>query len=1179
MRRPETLISRMQKATGWQTLGLTPMGSSPILPMPLRGRARTAASPRPPRPTSPLSTKPKPPFLLSANSGDLASAHVNDLPDGTYRFAPFARNAASLDARAGGTANGTPVQIYASNDTDAQVWKVTHDADGYVIITNLKSGLVLDLPAASTSNGTKLQLWTSNNTLAQRWIAVAQSDGSIVLLSAADPTKALDLPAASTADNTPVQLYTANNTKAQRWTFEKAQSKRERIDALALAHKDDVTVDLSYYLAPKTNPFRLLSATSSKLVDPSGGRDCCWIVNAGDSGPGYVYLTSSANAGVLTVKSSAAGNAVATEVTPMKEAGNFAQEWILAKQGDGSVKIISALDDSFVLDLPAASTSLGTGAQIYEDNGTGAQRWNFMESSELYAPVDDLAAKNKGTLEDGTYSFVSALPGNKVVDLKDGSRANGANVQMWASNGSDAQRWEVSSSDDGYLTITNVASGKPLDVSAGKALPGANVQQYEANGSRAQQWIAVAEKNGVQLVSALWPNLSLDISAASTQNGANVQIWESNGSAAQTFKAVKAAKVEPCEDTIPANSWFALHPGNASDKAVDISAAQIADGANAQIWQSNGSFAQLFTFRYVDGYYQIINANSGKALDVQGGSMLPGTNVQQWAPDAKNPNQLFAAVEGKPLADGIPTYVFTNKGTGLALDVVAAGTANGTNLDAYTPNQTKAQSFALEERSNLIKEGIYTIGSSLNVSSLLDVASASVNDGANVQIWSSNGTFSQRWRITLVEGRENTYTIESLASSKRLAVNTSGNVVQSKAVSDATQWWIPSVDANGIEFENVKTGRVLDVAAAGTANGTNVQTYAANGTAAQRFRLVQSDASVPNGTYMVRVASSPFQALDVAGGSVGNGANVQAWATNSSAAQAWKFTREADGTYSIVNAGSGKMLDVKDAVAASGANVQQWEGNGSAAQRWRITYAEGGFRIASALDDNLVLDIWGGNAFNGANVQIYKDNGTAAQRFLLSTTNYIPSIVNSARWIGASYFTPGRQGNDWQAIVIHISECPTLGAIDNTFTDGGRRASAHYGVGGTQIHQYVNLGDTAWAVGNWNWNLRTVSIEHVGTTNNAPSYTTLDTSAQLMAGLARMKGWPSLVLGQNVGIHKWYSSTDCPGPLDYTWLIKRANEYLGSNTDGSYVDGAAVPRGRSVAGVSALWADLSGEAA
>lgn len=62
--------------------------------------------------------------------------------------------------------------------------------------------------------------------------------------------------------------------------------------------------------------------------------------------------------------------------------------------------------------------------------------------------------------------------------------------------------------------------------------------------------------------------------------------------------------------------------------------------------------------------------------------------------------------------------------------------------------------------------------------------------------------------------------------------------------------------------------------------------------------------------------------------------------------------------------------------------------------------------------------------------------------------------------------------------MIHISECTSHSKIDNTFW-GTREASAHLGVEPGQIHQYIGLNDTAWAVGDWEWNKRSVSIEHV----------------------------------------------------------------------------------------------------
>lgn len=72
-----------------------------------------------------------------------------------------------------------------------------------------------------------------------------------------------------------------------------------------------------------------------------------------------------------------------------------------------------------------------------------------------------------------------------------------------------------------------------------------------------------------------------------------------------------------------------------------------------------------------------------------------------------------------------------------------------------------------------------------------------------------------------------------------------------------------------------------------------------------------------------------------------------------------------------------------------------------------------------------------------------------------------------------------------------------------------------------------------------------MSIGHVGTTANPPSYANLNTGTQLLAALARFKGWRHLTMGDNVGIHKWYSSTSRPAGTDVNWFVAKANQHNG----------------------------------
>jgi len=101
------------------------------------------------------------------------------------------------------------------------------------------------------------------------------------------------------------------------------------------------------------------------------------------------------------------------------------------------------------------------------------------------------------------------------------------------------------------------------------------------------------------------------------------------------------------------------------------------------------------------------------------------------------------------------------------------------------------------------------------------------------------------------------------------------------------------------------------------------------------------------------------------------------------------------------------------------------------------------------------------------------------------------------KWVGSPNYgyprgTEGRGGHQVIAIVNHIMQ-GTLAGTDAWFNNPAAKASAHFGIGrdGT-IHQYVKLGNAAWANGavrspSWpllkkgvNPNLYTVSIEHEG---------------------------------------------------------------------------------------------------
>jgi predicted alpha-1,2-mannosidase len=114
-----------------------------------------------------------------------------------------------VDVKNSSAADGTPVQLYTCNGTNAQKWTVTGDG------TLTAFGKCLDVTTSGTANGTKVQLYRCNGTGAQQWTY----DATAKSLTNPESGKCLDDPDSTTTDGTQLQIYTCNGTAAQQWTL------------------------------------------------------------------------------------------------------------------------------------------------------------------------------------------------------------------------------------------------------------------------------------------------------------------------------------------------------------------------------------------------------------------------------------------------------------------------------------------------------------------------------------------------------------------------------------------------------------------------------------------------------------------------------------------------------------------------------------------------------------------------------------------------------------------------------------------------------------------------------------------------------------------------------------------------------------------------------------------------
>ncbi len=141
-------------------------------------------------------------------------------------------------------------------------------------------------------------------------------------------------------------------------------------------------------------------------------------------------------------------------------------------------------------------------------------------------------------------------------------------------------------------------------------------------------------------------------------------------------------------------------------------------------------------------YYQVVNYNSGKCLDVTGRSTANGAVIQQWTclsgPTAANQGWFFipAARSGY--------YTVVNLNSNKCLDVTGRSTANGVHIQQWTCNGGTNQEWYPKVVGTYPAGDIYNFVN-LNSGKCLDVTGASTANGAIVEQWPCNGGSNQKW--------------------------------------------------------------------------------------------------------------------------------------------------------------------------------------------------------------------------------------------------------------------------------------------------------------------------------------------------------------------------------------------------------------------------------------------------
>ena len=441
--------------------------------------------------------------------------YVKTVEDGTYVIASHQNGFKVLDVSGGSAQSEANIQLYDANGTNAQKfdvkWVASDDEDGgYYLIVNKGSGKVVDICGGADADGTNIWQYDKNDTEAQKWEILPAGNGAYYILAKKNG-KVIDVQYGSMQNGTNIWLYSQNGTKAQKFNFLKSAenvSVKDGVYTIVSKLDDQKVLDIS--------GGSMDSGANLQLYENNGTDAQKFIITK----TGDTYRITSLNSG-MTLDIAGGSIQSGTNVRQYFNNDTAAQRWFLRNTGDGTCYFVAGNNSANVLDVSGGRTVNGTNLWVYAANGSNAQK--FYLKAVAYNPIT------------GEFVFQNANNRSAVLDIKDGSRKMQANLELYSSNDTCAQKFTIVNLGDGFVKIRNEKSRHMIDAAGGGTANGTNVQQYRDNGTMAQRWIVHQNADGSYTFINANSSLVLDAAGGNTGNGTNIQLYSFNNSNAQKF--------------------------------------------------------------------------------------------------------------------------------------------------------------------------------------------------------------------------------------------------------------------------------------------------------------------------------------------------------------------------------------------------------------------------------------------------------------------------------------------------------------------------------------------------------------------------------------------------------------------------------------------------------------------
>lgn len=657
------------------------------------------------------------------------------------------------------------------------------------------------------------------------------------------------------------------------------------------------------------------------------------------------------------------------------EGDDPSQTWTFIELGNGVYKICAFSNPQRAFDVKDGSC----------DNSTQVQLYDYVDARNQQFILYD-----KG---DGYYQIIDRNSG-KAVEMPQSTTDNGAWIKTWDNNGTNAQQWAL---DDnkcpgaGVITLYADAdyNGRAATLSEGdyslsrlklynltdnqisslKVNPGFKIILYEndyCGGSTSEHTADVNNLGGfndkttsVRIMA--WGNPGMEGNHKICNRESNLYLDTADNRTDNDTPVMQFYD----EGDDPSQTWTFTHLGNgvygigtfaAPDQGLDVANAGSDNGTQVKIYKySGGKNQQFIVYDKGDGYYQIIDRNSGKPIEIPGSSHTAGDWIKIYDNNGTNAQQ-WSIADNRTAGEAIVTIYRDINFAGKAVQL-AEGEYNAARLSRYNFNDN-------------------------------DLTSLKVTPGFKVTLYDGDN-FSGLSKVVTSDTSWIGDDWNDRMSSMRIETNGSTGL--------------------GGEFylQNRNSGHYLDLDNRSTENGTHVIQYSFESHPHQLWKLKE----VENGVYAIAMSTDNNKVFDVKDAATDNGSEIQINTysgaphqqfiiyTKNSGNQVAQLVNSKSHTYQLISRHSGRVVEVPGSSLVPGEWVRLYDNNGSDTQQWNLIDSSsivGGFDNVSVSGIEIMLDdrqlVIAG--CSGKTAAIFDPSGRLFLTTYVSTDNETVSLAN-----------------------------------------------------------------------------------------------------------------------------------------------------------------------------------------